>query len=870
MSTERSLPLRVPILAGECLDSWLEAVARRHHITLPQLMRALGFPVPHRVLAGGIAAGDLRQIERQTGLPEGRLDHAVLDPFSTTGWARRPGSRYCPFCLAENGGRWMLAWRLTWVFACVRHGVLLADHCPGCQRRPRDRAIAVSGTEAMTRCPVLVDPARRCGTDLAVVAATALTSPILTGADDDLTTRRPGLVETQRRIDTLLTAHAADAATTSAIMSDLPILASWLLSHLPETELDQYGEHISGAWRRYQAAKAAHHLGPNPFAAVTSAVAAPAVCQALTLITDDNAAAITRWRRLPQPHYNNRDVRPPDMSAAGWRQLSAPTRTQFLRAADPYLNNTNRIRYRSCTSVAREPEPDTTPLQQRARHIPQQLWPEWIIRLVPVAGFQADSVGATIALCLLIPGHPDHGIKHLITDLHGHRTTMTTSSVLVSLVSQGHHSILAAICHLADYLDTHGSPIDYQRRRHRIKPDRLITDSGWCELCYRTDAHPGGSRRLLDARRYLFQLLTGADLNDLAHALAFHDAADRAVHLDFAAGLTTPLRAALHDHAEALLRRMRINEPLTWHPPATCCTGLDLPGTDPEAIDTDALHQIVVIDRQPLSVAAERLDTTIDHIRLAMQNTHRPARRWGPNAPPAARDRRQRAEQLLTRHFFEHHYIQGGKNLSQLEEETGFHRKILGEYAKKAGLTLTSAFQPAPIDEAWLREQYLTRRRSIRDIARELGHQDITVTRAARRYAIPIRPAGTVSHPDMIAELPDDIPQDVRSAIKGTLHGRERLRRFQTAMAFPTLAAAADHLGIFKSALTSQLQRLEADIGAQLFHRAARGRGTRSLRPTERGTALLRALNLPAVHAVLSENDLRGQAPPRNQTNKIK
>ncbi|MEV0963380.1 TniQ family protein [Streptomyces sp. NPDC049910] len=30
-------------------------------------------------------------------------------------------SNACPSCLRENGGRWLLKWRLIWSFACVRH-----------------------------------------------------------------------------------------------------------------------------------------------------------------------------------------------------------------------------------------------------------------------------------------------------------------------------------------------------------------------------------------------------------------------------------------------------------------------------------------------------------------------------------------------------------------------------------------------------------------------------------------------------------------------------------------------------------------------------------------------------------------------------
>lgn len=58
-------------------------------------------------------------------------------------------------------------------------------------------------------------------------------------------------------------------------------------------------------------------------------------------------------------------------------------------------------------------------------------------------------------------------------------------------------------------------------------------------------------------------------------------------------------------------------------------------------------------------------------------------------------------------------------------------------------------------------------------------------------------------------------------------------------MTHPSIAHAARTLGIHDSRLHTQLQGLEHDIGAPLYHRAT---ATTPLRPTDRGTALIRAL----------------------------
>ncbi|MFQ6268963.1 LysR family transcriptional regulator [Kutzneria viridogrisea] len=130
------------------------------------------------------------------------------------------------------------------------------------------------------------------------------------------------------------------------------------------------------------------------------------------------------------------------------------------------------------------------------------------------------------------------------------------------------------------------------------------------------------------------------------------------------------------------------------------------------------------------------------------------------------------------------------------------------------------------------------------DIATELGISAGTVTRNLERYGIPVRPAGVHSRTEMVATADKSLSADIRRAVEGTLHGWQRLQRFQTAMAFPTIEAAADHLGAHQAALVRQFQRLEQDIGTQLFRRTT---PTQPMRPTRRGNALLRALDQPHV-----------------------
>ena len=220
--------------------------------------------------------------------------------------------------------------------------------------------------------------------------------------------------------------------------------------------------------------------------------------------------------------------------------------------------------------------------------------------------------------------------------------------------------------------------------------------SQWRDLCYGAAAHPGEARRHRDAQRYLFQLLTGADLHDPRHALAFTTGNDYSHYQTFAGTIPTGLRDALHGHATALLHDLGIGEPLTWAPPPGCCARLTLPGPEPDDIDLDATSTSSSPAGLPVTDAAARLGTTTGHIRLALKHIPRPARQWGRSAAPPTWQRQQRARAVLTREFFDREYITAGKNLRQLEAQTGITRRFLTQVAREHGITHDRRPRPRP------------------------------------------------------------------------------------------------------------------------------------------------------------------------------
>jgi hypothetical protein len=851
-SPARTLPLRVPVIPGEAMDSWLEALARRNQITVRKLVAALGWQVPNA--PGGLAAGipdtELRRIEYQAGLPAGRLDDAVLDRYLPLGVVRRRGSRYCPSCLAGRDGRWLLAWRLPWVFACTTHRVLLRDTCPACGQAPRVYT-GPAGLNPPGTCASSIARDKCCAADLRESIPQRLA---------------PGsrMMAAQRWIDSLL--NPADGnkdgqAPAPVVLSDLGTAASWVLRNAPASHFAGFGAEALAAWCQWHEQPPATRDQPRRSPPASAVLTAALAATSMSVLDGDDAQAAGRIRVLLPPARGRRQPRPAGLPSQHWKQLSEPARGRFLRALDPDLGPAERLRYRTGTPAASIPVGSTAQLAARARMIPQLLWPEWAIRLTPAQGLLPGRFRSTLAACLLLPGNPARAIREVITRLHAYRSSFAINAALRALAEGGHDTVLTAISCLAEYLDKCGSPIDYQRRRDVI-PAETITIDQRRELCFSAAAHPGEARRHRDAQRYLYHLLTGADLNDPRHGLAFTSAGDRSAYLAFTDTLTTGLRAALHDHAAALLHQLDIGEPLTWAPPPDCCARLDLPGPHPDDIDLNAVGRLIIAGKLPIGDGAARLGTSTEHVRLALERVHRPARQWGRNTPPVVWQWQQRARTILTREFFDREYIKDGKTLRQIEDETGFPRRFLAERARQHGITVSSAFDPAPIDADWLREQYITRQRSYTDIAAELGVVDMTVIAAARRHGIPSRPPGVHSRPEMITRLNAEIPRDIRRAVEGGLKGWHRLRRFQIAMAFPTIEAAAARLGTHQSALVHQFKRLERDIGGKLYHRST---PRQPMRATPRGAALLHALDRSDIRALAGvQAPAQGTAPLRD------
>ncbi|SCL17751.1 TniQ family protein [Micromonospora inyonensis] len=829
----RTLPLRVGLGTGEALDSWLFRLAHRNGLPFLWLAPTLGFGDRLRVwrnyaLSWKLPPSLLRRVEAQTGLPHAALDAAVLDQFDALGWKPIPGSRFCPACLHESDGQWLIRWQLPYTFACLAHRCLLAVLCPHCQRVPRSGISERAGLAPPTHCTLgATRHSRGCNGDLLTRPA-----PALSGGDPRLSAQ----AWVNDRLDRTDPAAVTD-------LRDLDALATWFRHRIDPDELRHLGQDTVTAMITYRDGNHAIKLH-HPTGAL---IAAALTCQAIDLITAEQADD-RRHRLAPllrdvhtQPRSTpaRPDRGPMILSHRRLTGLSQPLQHKVLQCIDGQLPVTERLRYRTRTATPRAPQPDL-PASDRARWIPQYLWPDWLIRFLPAHGAHATDVAIDIANALLIPGNPVRNL-HATGELTAWRNN---TSIFLSERAAHHPDTLTAICALADYLDTHGSPIDYRRRR-TVFTDVTLTETQWRELTHQTGSHPGRAGRLRSARRYLYQLLTGADLDNRRHRLAFTTAAAKTGLQQFHRALNTPLRAALHRHGAQLLQTAGIDEPLTWSPPAHCVTGLTLPGREPHDIDLTALRQLLDVEHVTITTAARRLGVTAEHVRYAQQQLHRPPDPLAqPPSKTAARRRRERAAELLTRKFDD--------NATNRSEALRPSRSTIR--TPRPRTAQTAARQPL-IDPDWLREQAGTLRRTNSDIGAELGISHETVRRHRQRLGIPARATGSAGHTVSTRRHPH-LPTDIRHAVEGKRHGWQRLRRFEQVSAHDSINTAATTLGLHHQNLFHQLNRLEADIGAALIDRT--DNRYQPMKITARGAGLLDLLTEPDVRQLLDH-----YAPPK-------
>lgn len=644
----RTLPIRFAPYPGEALDSWLEAFAAWLSCPFTDVLGALGLPNRDPAVAAPVlprwttvaTPDELAVITEVTGVAADVLTAMTLLPYDghavviVPGQRRvhrqalwgRAGSRFCPACLEETGGRWQLTWRLGWSFACTRHHVLLADRCPACLRTPRLR----SHPRREVPRPGLCSSAALSGGPRPRRCHHALT-------DTPVTALAPGgaLEETQRLIDTALAApdrtarwplYGTGGVPLRTALRDLKSLGALVLNHATNADLhsvapgevlerlEQYRTNpLSARSQRHPDTRRSDvHSYFAPDDAAATAVAITAGLRVLCAADIPAAADAARWL-TERVASSGRPLYPAGVVSVGGT-LSPVLEAALRCSRETQIMPVYRLRHRTAVHSTRPPANHDT----RAGMLPTALWPEWALRLSPHhpnGRPVAKRTDELLAVACLLAGNTTS--IQAATRLIG--TTVTSHNVSTLLADLTRRSDSADVLHalilLADHLDQHGAPIDYARRRALFTSQaRFIDPRCWSDLQRRLRST--GAPNVAHAQRWIFHTLTGSPPH-LAHPdLATAVGAKRQQYQRFRWRIL-PAEADLLTHtARAILDEHGINEPLQWTPqlPHRALRHLALPGPNPDSITVAQLHQAVPSGDFSIAQLARNLSTSTAHV----------------------------------------------------------------------------------------------------------------------------------------------------------------------------------------------------------------------------------------------------------------
>jgi hypothetical protein len=655
--TAGRIPVRLDPIAGESFDGWLDAYAQRLLMSGRELGQALGVPPKLLRLHGSnVARGDPalnaeRIAARACGLDPtqvstmwfglGRYDRLVADRVArqcarhrAVQWFARVlrpmvSSRYCPGCLRDSGGRWLVAWRLPWYLACPAHQTILTSDCAACggtQRYAGLRAQHVPKLLTVCSRPTAGRAGwfdHRCRHDLTTATPGA-------PAPD-------GLIALQAEMLAILDPDVSDRRSDELVdrLVDVLILATRIGLDLRAIDRD----------RRNMPSILA-----GPLAVAHRALSNPHGPEMRAIATNDPA-------------------RTPAALSQVWDGVSPALAAILLAQRDRRIGPTERLRYRTMTGAARRPNGADPAI--RLRTLPLALWPDWSIRLRP-ATIASDTFRIAAAIALCVPGST-HSIRSIRDNWPGptNEQRMIKFGRLVTADPHG-TAILAALCALADYLDRHGAPVDYQRRRELAAEIELLDPAAWTVMCRAGGTPAGGRRKLAHARLRLWETLTAGLPQQAPHSLRLDSPEFLARHSGFALHLPAPTVHRLNEHARRLLDAHGCrHEPLTWSPNADVISLGQLPGPDPEAVDPISVHATFARQRTPKQTAVD-LGITLEHLRyLARKPPPETEDLSAPTAPPRVRLATllgpEQLRELITR----------GDSLRQIETRYGISRKTI-------------------------------------------------------------------------------------------------------------------------------------------------------------------------------------------------
>jgi AraC-like DNA-binding protein len=843
-----SVPIRLAPLPGEAIDSWLEAYARRLQCNVRELLALAAVPAPTRAAwasrpwTAATRPGDFAAISVLTSVPVEQLDAMTWGRFNGTlvtlapsarrhgparWWPHLSGSRFCPDCLAETAGRWMLAWRLPWTFACTEHRRLLADLCGACERRPRANWVAhKSLREPPDRCrtssPGANHPTPRaaggsdvCGRPLSQVITRLLPADGLVMSAARQLEATIGDAATPRTVRTPITKldnlHAVARSCLGAYARSTPDELPGVV-HDTLAELDiEPAEPIAAPSARF---------GPRDHQARTIAFAVTLASKALSAehSLDPQIATWLARHEIPTSRFGN-----PDGMIKRWAVAERGIQQAILRTAAPRLGAVDRLRYQ-----VDGPAPAAPTRQDglsRASKVPGLFWPGWALRLnTGMHGGQCLPFRTALSTALVLIGS-DAEIERVYAAL-GRTAATSMGKTLSWLVAdlkteEARHDFLAALCHLAAGLESHGSPIDYARRRELFTTVELDI-----ELLREHFDHAGlrlpSDGMIRHYRLRVAEMLTGhhPQYRPTPTSPKMHHSRAR-TYEEATLRNTGAVSAHLEEQARRILEAADINEPVSWEPPFAWIPEINWPGPHPDDLDIATLWKLLREGQKPATVA-QTLGTSAEHVWVAALRHPEAA---GPGPTPRGgnlkipRAALPDADQIRRAH-------EQGLTLKDLADQSGHSYTMVKKRAATFGISFPTGGQRSyVIEPEWLREQLETQQRTLKEISEELGIASPHLAELARELNITIRGRGSHNsrHPLTPYGGPQAFTPEVWSALQGA-HSIQRARRFLIATEHTKQREAATALGITDSNLIQLLNVLERRTNTQLLERKGKRR----------------------------------------------
>ncbi|MEU2425520.1 hypothetical protein ABZ619_31695 [Streptomyces sp. NPDC007851] len=319
--------------------------------------------------------------------------------------------------------------------------------------------------------------------------------------------------------------------------------------------------------------------------------------------------------------------RPSPATLGDWARKCSPVLNGILISAlGSAMMRGAALRYRTGAQLPGTSMPAAMAADRTTR-LPSMIWAKWALRLFPRQGLYLRTVQAALPCLVLQIGNT---LSHSrAADLLANASSGANSFRILRALQE--HAcwpdVQQALLRLADYLESHAPPIDYQRRR-QLDYTSLLPAEDWARFCRAAKVSVGRGPRFRTTRCYLFERLSSMPAELAPEEFAASTIALRSSVAAFPTTLTPGFAAEIERTAQAFLVRHGIDEPTTWQPPDRLFDGLVLPGYDPAVIQVQSVHHLMQEEGLTAPQTATLLSTSSHAIIHLLEDNPLPQNQW--------------------------------------------------------------------------------------------------------------------------------------------------------------------------------------------------------------------------------------------------